>query len=538
MSTTFVGETPLHSGASKVEGDQIEIGGERFYRIVNYDAMPPFLMSIVSDSDHWMFVSSTGALTAGRMDPDHALFPYYTDDRIHDSQDQTGGKTILRASRSGRVALWEPFSQRYEGLYRVTRSLSKSVYSNKIVFEEINHDLALSFSCAWMTSSRFGFVRRSALVNLSAEPVEIDLLDGIQNLMPSGLTRRFQLEYSTLADGYKENELEPETGLGLFKLSSIPGDRPEPNEALRVTTVWSEGIESARRLLCSAQLDRFRNGEAVDEESLICGRRGAYFVNSRLALAAHRRQEWSLVAEVDQDAAKVAALVGTLKAGKNLRAQLDEDVELGTANLVRIVAAADGLQCTGDELSSDRHFSNALFNTMRGGIPDGGYQISRSDFKAFIAKANRAVAERCAGFLDALPESLPHSRLLALAREQDDPDLERLAHEYLPLTFSRRHGDPSRPWNMFAIRREGRAGREDPQLPGQLARHLSELGGARALVSRIRREHDLQVSRRFHRRWLQPLPHHARRIRVGGARPARHLVLHRLLGRPPGRSTC
>ncbi len=93
-----------------------------------------------------------------------------------------------------------------------------------------------------MTSDRFGFVRRSALVNLGEDPIEIDLLDGIQNLLPHGITRRFQMEYSTLADGYKENELEPETGLGLFKLSSIPADRPEPNEALRVTTVWSEGI--------------------------------------------------------------------------------------------------------------------------------------------------------------------------------------------------------------------------------------------------------------------------------------------------------
>ena len=33
-----------------------------------------------------------------------------------------------------------------------------------------------------------------------------------------------------------------------------------------------------------------------------------------------------------------------------------------------------------------------------------------------------------------------------------DPDLERLGIEYLPLTFSRRHGDPSRPWNRFNIR--------------------------------------------------------------------------------------
>ena len=443
--------------APPVEGGAFEIGGERFYRIVNYDAMPPFLMSLVSDSDHWMFVSSTGALTAGRRDPDHALFPYYTDDRIHDSQDQTGGKTILLVRRAGRAAMWEPFSQRYEGLYRITRSLSKSVYSNKVIFEEVNHDLGLSFSCAWMTSDRFGFVRRATLVNLGAEPVEIDLLDGIQNLLPHGLTRRFQMEYSTLGDGYKENELEPETGLGLFKLSSVPADRPEPNEALRVTTVWSEGIEPARRLLCAAQLDRFRRGEVVDEETLIRGRRGAYFVSTRLALPAGGRKEWSIVAEVDQDAAGVAALVRLLRPDRSLTvaarigAQIDEDVERGTRNLVRIVAAADGLQLTGDDLSADRHFSNALFNVMRGGIPDRGYVVSRSDFKSFLGKANRAVAERRAAFLDSLDETLLHSRLLELAREQDDPDLERLAHEYLPLTFSRRHGDPSRPWNIFAI---------------------------------------------------------------------------------------
>ena len=451
MNTAFVAETPLHRGARKAEGGQIEIGGERFYRIVNDDAMAPFLMSITGDSDHWMFISSTGALTAGRRDPDHALFPYTTDDRIYDSQDLTGSKSILLVNRGGRRSLWEPFSQRCEGLYRITRSLSKSVYSNKIIFEEVNHDLGLSFSYRWLLSNRFGFVRCAALVNQSAEPVEIDLLDGIQNLVPAGLTSRFQQEFSTLADGYKENELVAETGLGLFRLSSVPADRPEPNEALQATTVWSEGIDCARRLLSTAQLDRFRQGEAVEEETLIRGRRGAYFLNARLALAAGGSKQWSIVAEVEQDSAQVASLINLLQSGANLRAQLDEDVESGTANLVRIMAAADALQCTGDALSSSRHFSTVLFNVMRGGIPDGGYEISRADFKAFLVKANRPLVERQGAFLEALPASLPHARLLDLARAQNDPDLERLAQEYLPLTFSRRHGDPSRPWNIFAI---------------------------------------------------------------------------------------
>ena len=192
MSEVFVGQTGLKRCPRKVEGGHIDIGDERFYRIVNYNAMPPFLMSLVSASDHWMFVSSTGALTAGRRDPDQALFPYSNDDRLHDSQDHTGGKTIFLVTRCGRTALWEPFSQRYEGLYCITRSLSKSVYSNKLIFEEVNHDLGLSFSCAWMTSARYGFVRRAVLVNQGANPVEVEVLDGIQNLLPYGLTRRFQ----------------------------------------------------------------------------------------------------------------------------------------------------------------------------------------------------------------------------------------------------------------------------------------------------------------------------------------------------------
>lgn len=72
--------------------------------------MSPFLMNIVSDSDLWMFISSNGALTAGRRNPDQALFPYYTDDRIHDSRDITGSKTVVFVTKEDNLFLWEPFS--------------------------------------------------------------------------------------------------------------------------------------------------------------------------------------------------------------------------------------------------------------------------------------------------------------------------------------------------------------------------------------------------------------------------------------------
>ncbi len=56
------------------------ISGEEMVMIKNVDRIDPFLMSIVSSDDHWMYVSSTGCLTAGRKHAENALFPYVTDD--------------------------------------------------------------------------------------------------------------------------------------------------------------------------------------------------------------------------------------------------------------------------------------------------------------------------------------------------------------------------------------------------------------------------------------------------------------------------
>ena len=442
------------------QGSFVDLRGERYYRLAHYDAMPPFFMSIVSDSDHWLFISSNGGLTAGRKDPDHALFPYYPDDRIHDSCEHTGSKTIIRVIGEGGAVLWEPFSGQLAGRHHVSRNLFKSVYGNKIIFEEVNHDLAMTFSYGWMMSERFGFVRPVQLVNHSADEVTVELLDGIQNVLPCGVTRRFQLEYSTLVDGYKRTELECTSGLGLFRLSSIPVDRPEPSESLRVNMAWSVGLDPEARLLSSVQLDTFRRGGVVTPETDIHGRRGAYFLKASFTLPPQGKKEWKIVSEVNQDAAGVRSINHDLHSRETLAAEIDADVARGTQNLVRIVAGADGLQQTQDEPAMWHHFSCTLFNLMRGGIPSDNYWISRADLKLFIAKANRQVAQKHQVFLDELPESLLHSDLLERVRERQDPDLERLANEYLPLTFSRRHGDPSRPWNVFEIKVKDDRGRK------------------------------------------------------------------------------
>jgi hypothetical protein len=94
--------------------------------------------------------------------------------------------------------------------------------------------------------------------------------------------------------------------------------------------------------------------------------------------------------------------------------------------------------------------ANVLFNTMRGGLPADGYTVGADDVRAFLAERSPATARRCAPTLAALPERLRADELIALADDAGDPT-SGASSPILPLTFSRRHGDPSRPWNKFRI---------------------------------------------------------------------------------------
>ena len=53
--------------------------------------------------------------------------------------------------------------------------------------------------------------------------------------------------------------------------------------------------------------------------------------------------------------------------------------------------------------------------------------------------------------VDKLNEEITFNELLKFSISTKDKIFIRLIYMYLPLTFSRRHGDPSRPWNRFDI---------------------------------------------------------------------------------------
>jgi hypothetical protein len=437
--------------SKKVTIDYLKIDNEYYYKITNSNLMRPFFMSIVSDSNHWMFISSNGGLSAGRKDSDHSLFPYYTDDKITEGAEITGSKSIFRIHSNGKVYIWEPFSIRFQGAFKISRNLYKNAISNKIIFEEVNHDLNLSFKYQWSSSNVYGFVKTSTLTNHGSKNLSIELLDGIQNVLPYGVGADLQNRVSNLVDAYKRTELETSSGMGIFALSAKIVDKAEPSEALKANLAWSIGLENPTHLLSSLQLDQFRANQVIATETDIKAEKGAYFISKQITLDANSEKSWLIVANVNQDHAAIVELASEIKNNSRLETLISEDIELGSKRLLSLNASSDGLQLTADQFRDTRHFSNTLFNIMRGGIFDFNYQIEKWDFDNYLAKANKKVYAKSDKLLRALPNQFNLNHLRTLATESNDPNFRRLCLEYMPLKFSRRHGDPSRPWNRFSI---------------------------------------------------------------------------------------
>lgn len=449
--TIYLGSNPVQNAPSKVEGEFVEISGESYYKISNYHAMDPFFMTVVSPSDQWLFIASNGGITAGRKNAESSLFPYYTDDKLIDNAENTGSKTLIKVKRGGNTQLWEAFSLRSEGLYQIRRNIYKNSLGNKLRFEEINESLGLSFSYEWTFSNRYGFNKKSWLKNLQEDSAEIALLDGLQNILPSGVNSALQSGRSTLVDAYKKNELIENTTLGIFSLSARIVDKAEPAEALRVNTIWSSGLAADAILLSNVQLDKFRRGQEIKSESFVKATKGAYFTHSQFKLAAMAEKHWLFTAELNQSSAQVAKLKQELKNDKDLVQKVESEITADSLKLKKLVGLADGLQLSKDKLISTRHYSNVLFNIMRGGVFEGLYLLSKSDLLKYFNIVNQEISTEYANFFAGLKEYLSYDALVAQAAQTGNSDLMRICREYLPLSFSRRHGDPSRPWNYFSI---------------------------------------------------------------------------------------
>ncbi len=420
------------------------------YIIDGAENMPPFLSTVVTDADLWLYVSSSGALTAGRGSADRSLFHYETDDRLH----RMGGLTgpVTRITVDGERA-WLPLDPRgaAEGC---TRRIMRGDQASFVAFEEHHPALGLTFRQGWWLSETHGIVRRCWLERDAGQPpVEIELVDGLMNLIPAGIPVELQRFASTLADAYTRCELDDDSGLAIYALESRITDRAEPEEPLTANAVWHAGLEGAEVFLDEEAWWRcLRGAETPEPVSLTTGRRGAYLCKARVRVGADEPAHWAIVGDVDLDHARIETLRARLRSAPTTPDELAGAIHADTGRLTRLLDNADASQCSADPAQIAYHRCNTLFNAMRGGVPVDGYRVDPVDFARFLERRNTIASESARGMLASLGAEPTIQDLQEAARETGDLDLMRLCAEYMPLTFGRRHGDPSRPWNAFSVR--------------------------------------------------------------------------------------
>lgn len=80
----FLGKNEIKFSTAAVEGRFVEIENNKFYKISNFNRISDFFMTLVSDSNHWMYLSNNGSISfspslliASEILPEAATFGYF-----------------------------------------------------------------------------------------------------------------------------------------------------------------------------------------------------------------------------------------------------------------------------------------------------------------------------------------------------------------------------------------------------------------------------------------------------------------------------
>jgi len=453
----------------RVSGKEVFIDGEAFYKIENYDFMTDFFMTITSSSDVWNFCWAQGGISAGRKNCDYSIFPYYTSDKIQDTKGSTGSVTIIKINSEGNKGIiWQPFenlysagTNRYEQNINIQRNIYKNLNGSKVWFEEVNIVVGLAFRYGWTSSSKYGLVKMCHIENLTDKKINVEILDGCKNIMSSSSDAALQNGKSVLLDAYKKSEVDRESNIALFSLSSIVTDKAEPSESLTTNVCWFTTNDPI--ILSDLAIEYFLKGKTavlLEEKNEMNGKRAECYIVHKSELKGKSSECWEQVLDVNYDITKLMDLQNELNHKDNAWKILEEDIKETDKKLEEQIAAADGIQSSKNLIGDLHHRTNVMFNIMRGGIFCNDGKIDIKDFITFVETRNKALAKDIKALTEdklgnkqklLIEKKEMYELLLADKENKNNNQYKHIFFEYLPLTFSRRHGDPSRPWNRFNI---------------------------------------------------------------------------------------
>ena len=331
---------------------------DNYLTIQQVDNLEPFLMNIVSDGEIWIFAGSNGTLTAGRGNPDQSLFPMKQQINFFVSL-AAGSFTNIQVQTKTGLDLWEPWID--QSPHRcVIRNLHKHVDGSSICFEEYHRTHQLTFRWEWTTCDAYGFVRICTLENESDNVIELDLLDGLNRILPAGVDQGLYEKASYLAEAYMRHEKVAEHPMAIYTLNAPVSDRAEPSEQLSVSFAGVLGMKPDSILISHRQIESFRRAHPIFDEKEERGTWGMFLTRKKIKIQPGEKICWVNIADTKVDHSRLVKIMAQFESNDELLHNVLQAVQNEQKRLRARIAMADGLQRTGDKTASDHHFSNVL----------------------------------------------------------------------------------------------------------------------------------------------------------------------------------
>jgi hypothetical protein len=200
--------------------------------IEQYNERPPFagfLPGIAGTRGRpaWAFYVNRGQGVAsfGVRNKDGAFLEFYPADKAYQLTPSRGFRTFLKIADRDRMIAHEPF-QRRAGPDVIQRLY---VAAHEIGVEEINSGMGIRIRADMFTLPEApfaGLVRRVEIVNLSAQPRTIEVVDGLPQVLPYGLNQWGVKFMSRTSEAFMRVE-GVEENRPFYRLKVWPSDTPE-----------------------------------------------------------------------------------------------------------------------------------------------------------------------------------------------------------------------------------------------------------------------------------------------------------------------
>lgn len=164
----------------------------------------------------------------GTRDKDHAILEFFPANKSWQLVSTYGYRTFIKLKSNRQNILYEPFHNGFVNLgFKISNKMSLTSYNLKI--EEDNSSLGIQTKVEYFTipqDSYAGLVRTVTIKNTSRQRKNLQLIDGLPQIVPFGTANLFLKKLGRTIEAWM-NVGNLENGVPFYKLDVDPADRPE-----------------------------------------------------------------------------------------------------------------------------------------------------------------------------------------------------------------------------------------------------------------------------------------------------------------------